>query len=428
MKSSTRYTLIAFGFFVFIILAPLLILYVSGRTLNFDSRDTNETGIFDAKSNPTDADLYIDGKKHSSTPAIARFLPQGEYEFTLKKDGYYDWSKRLPIESGQVNYAQVGVDEVQLMKKSEPLVIEPAGVSKFRLIGDRVWYPFGNTIVSASVNDPKQKKTVPNLTIDTIDMTPLRDSKHLWIRGMEKSIILNTENNSYFEQPLATSHIEVTSNGLAIFTQNNVLLSLAPGSNQTTDVMSDVKAFALLDNTGYFFKTNGVISSAVWNGSAFTDEQLILNNIPVSPDESELIITDRKELFLKNGKTGLYRVGQSLELIAGQVESVNLEPRTNELSFISSGGLSFYNFISSRPQLLTRTTTPSNAFLIHSNIGYGFIGNVNGLEAIEIDTRGQQNRYQLLSGKQVWQLVMTANQKTIVALVDGSLVSVEIRN
>lgn len=428
MKSTTRYSLIAFGFFVFIVLAPLLILYVSGTTLDFGDRDTNQTGIFDAKSNPTNADLLIDGERHSGTPSIARFLKQGEYEFTLRKEGYYDWSKRLPIESGQVNYAQVGVDEVQLIKKSEPTIIEPTGVSKFRLVGDKVWYPFGNTIVNALVNDPKQKEVVPNLNINTIDIVPMRDGKHLWIRGMEKSIILNTENNSYFEQPLATGHIEVTPNGLAIFTQNNVLLSLAADSNQTTDVMSDVKAFTLLDNTGYFFKTNGAISSAVWNGSAFVDEQLILSNIPVSPDESELIITDRKELFLKNGKTGLYRVGQSLQLIAGQVESVNLEPLTNELSYISSGELSFYNFISSRSQLLTRTTTPTNAFLIHSNIGYGFIGNVNGLEVIEVDARDQQNRYQLLSGKQVWQLGMTANQKTIVALVDGSLLSLEIRN
>ncbi len=428
MKKTTRYSLIAFGFFIFIILAPLLVLYVSGTRFNLDSRDTSSTGIFDAKTNPSNATLLIDDKEHSSTPAIARFLNQGEYLFTLRKEGYYNWNKRLPVQSGGVTFAQQGVDQIQLIKKTAPLIIEPTGVSNFRLVGSTIWYPLGNTIVRTPVNDPQKKTVLENLNINAKYMTPLRDGKHLWIQAIEGWYILNTDNNSAFQFPFATTHIEMTSNGLAIFEQNSVLQSYNPTTNEASDLVSDIKAFAMLGNTGYFFKTNGVISSAVWNGSSFVDEQLILNNIPVSPDESELIITNRKELFLRNGKNTLYRVGQSLELIATQIESINFEPLTNELNFISSGEMSFYNFISNRPQLLTRTTIPSNAFLIHSNIGYGFIGNANGLEAIEIDTRDHQNRYQLLSGKQVWQIAMTSNQKTIIALQDGSLVMLEIRN
>ena len=116
MKKSSRYLLISFGIIIFFVIAPLLVLYVSGTRVNLDDRDTSSTGILDVKSEPSNAQVFINNDERSSTPATIRFLTQGEYVVTIKKDGYRDWTKRLAIESGEVRFAQEGVDVVQLIK------------------------------------------------------------------------------------------------------------------------------------------------------------------------------------------------------------------------------------------------------------------------------------------------------------------------
>ena len=131
-------------------------------------------------------------------------------------------------------------------------------------------------------------------------------------------------------------------------------------------------------------------------------------------------------LFLVADK--VYRVNSSLEVIADAAWKASLDLQTNELTINTSNEILFYNFLANKSQLLTRSTTAVNFAMVRSSLGYGFVANQNGLEIIEIDTRDRQNRYQLFSGKFVSRIALTTNQKTIVVLVNGSLVSLEIRN
>lgn len=427
MKPTTRYTLIALGFIVFLILAPLLVFYVSGRTINFGDGDENFTGILDAKSNPSDAKLLIDGKEHSSTPAIARFLNQGEYQFTLRKDGYYDWTKRLPIETGKVTYTQEGVSEIHLIKKSEPKVLVPKDVTAFALVNDTLWFASGNSVISAPVNKPEKQIVIP-LNFRPRSITSLRNQNHLYLSN---NSVLDLGDNVVTRLPRAT---EARSDEIGI-TPNNVYLYLDGEENlyaydkksgKNWLLKNKVLSFTILGNTGYFVErsNNTKITTAFWNGNNFNDFQTI-----VEGGNGPLYITNDKELFCECDSL-LSRVGQTLEPISYRNIATNLDLATNELSFLTGGNeLWFYNFLTNKPQLLTRgNLTTQTTFLIRSSIGYGFIGNQSGLEAIEIDERDKQNRYQLLSGKPVWQIALTGNQKTLIALQDSALVSIELIN
>jgi hypothetical protein len=438
MKSSTRYTLIALGFIVFLILAPLLIFYVSGRTIKFDGTDSDLTGILDAKSNPSSATLLINDKEHSSTPAIARFLKQGEYQFTLRKEGYYDWTKRLPIEASKVTYTQEGVTEVQLLKKSESEVLVPKGVSSFTLIGNEIWFTQGTNLVRASLSEIDKQTVIP-LPFAPQSLTLLRDKKHLLAQG-GGSVIIDTSSNKVLPRSPGDNFTEntvVISDTQIIYLDGDKIWLFDTTTNDikldTKLLRENVAGFTMLDNTAYFIDKQSYpshrasITTAIWNGKEFVDTQPLLADIDIG--SGQLIITDSKELFCHC--TGqLFRIGQKLEVVNNSVATVHLDPQTNELSFLTFGNeLQFYNFLTSKPQLLTRGgLTQQAAFLIRSSIGYGFIGTASGLEAIEIDERDKQNRYQLLNQRQVWQLGITDNQKTIIALQDGALVSLEIRN
>lgn len=431
MKSTTRYTLIVLGIVVFLILAPLLILYVSGRTINLDGGDSKTTGILDAKTNPSDAKLQIDGNEHSSTPAIARFLKQGEYQFTLSKEGYYDWTKRLPIEAGKVTYAQEGVTEVQLLKKSEPKVLVPSGVSAFVLTDETLWFAQGTNLIKASLNDLAKQTVIP-LEFAPTSLVLMRDKKLIQAQGTS-SVIINTDNSKvYSSYGYADEAISVSDTQIISLYREQVRLINAD-SYESRLLRSNVGGFTMLGNTAYFIdypsatRDKVTVNSALWNGTEFIDEQPLL--VDVNIGKGRMIITDNKELFCLCYQR-LFRIGQTLELVNNTVSSTYLDTKTNELSFVTYGNeLYFYNFLRAKPQLLTRGGLSSDtAFLVRSSIGYGFVGTPNGLEAIEIDGRDKPNRYQLLSGKQVWQLAITDNQKTIIALQDGALVSVDIRN
>lgn len=428
MNKSSRYILIGLVVVIFFILAPLLILYISGTRLHLNSNATSNTGILDIKSQPNGASVSLDDQDKDSTPTIIRFLTQGEYLLKISKPGYYDWGKRLPVESGQVTYAQEGVDAVQLIKKPEPKILVPEGVSSFTLIDDTLWFARGNSVVQAPISDPDNQSVI-QLSFAPKSVQRLRDKTHLFLSGDTAHAVVDTQTNTAYPINFSFDANDASViNNILMVNIGEVLRAYDLNTNAETILRDDVLGFTMLDSTAYFVDKTGTISTAIWDGSSLKNTEALLSNQPIPVGKTQLIITDRKELFLKDYANNFYRVNQKLDLVANQAEAATLDLVTNELTIRTSSELLFYNFLINKPQLLTRSTQRANDFLIRSDIGYGFAGSASGLEVIEIDSRDQQNRYPLLSGGPVWQIAITNNQKTIVALQNGALVAVEIRD
>src|SRR4051812_12268993 len=102
MSKKARYLIIAAGFILFIILAPLTVLYVSGINYDFKTGHFTRTGIMGFKVDPKDASIFIDGKLIKKTAGNIGFLNSGEYQVKVSKDKYRDWTKRLRIEANKV--------------------------------------------------------------------------------------------------------------------------------------------------------------------------------------------------------------------------------------------------------------------------------------------------------------------------------------
>ncbi|MBI4281796.1 PEGA domain-containing protein [Candidatus Uhrbacteria bacterium] len=103
------YRRIIFWVFIalFFITAPLLILYTIGYRYNWERGKLQETGVAVLDYRPNNSVLTINAKEQSGKPP-ARFpgLTPGRYTFTLHKDGYADWTKRLWIEPSKTTFAQ----------------------------------------------------------------------------------------------------------------------------------------------------------------------------------------------------------------------------------------------------------------------------------------------------------------------------------
>jgi len=82
------------------ILGFSLILYANGYRLN-KSRELVANGLLVANSDPSGAQIIIDGKLNSATNSTIT-LPLGSYNVKIKKEGYLEWQKQIDISQGVV--------------------------------------------------------------------------------------------------------------------------------------------------------------------------------------------------------------------------------------------------------------------------------------------------------------------------------------
>jgi hypothetical protein len=82
---------------IFIIGGALGIYYFSkGYRLNISDRQIKRTGVLTVQSEPSSAQLYINGNSVGRTPR-GRTLDIGTHDIAVKKEGYKEWEKKIEI-------------------------------------------------------------------------------------------------------------------------------------------------------------------------------------------------------------------------------------------------------------------------------------------------------------------------------------------
>ncbi len=108
-KRLRRFIFLAFSI-VFLILAPLIVLYTAGYRYNFGTGSIVQTGVLSLTSTPKSARVSLDGKLlGSTTPTVFKNIFPGEHTIRLEKDGYTSWEKHLTVESRQTAFVENAV-------------------------------------------------------------------------------------------------------------------------------------------------------------------------------------------------------------------------------------------------------------------------------------------------------------------------------
>jgi len=111
MTKKTKTTLFFSLVAIFIIIAPLLILYSQGYRFDFQKGKIIRTGGLFLKISPSGSNVYIDHRLTKKTNFVFdsvflnNLLPK-KYHILVKKDGYYSWNKTLEIEEAKVTEAK----------------------------------------------------------------------------------------------------------------------------------------------------------------------------------------------------------------------------------------------------------------------------------------------------------------------------------
>ncbi len=115
MTKKTRKILFFGCAVLFVLFAPLAIIYSQGYRINFSPEEgekiITQTGGLFLKIQPRQAEVYIDGKLKENTDfffgsLLVESLLPGKYTIEVKKEGYSSWQKTLEIKEKTVTEAK----------------------------------------------------------------------------------------------------------------------------------------------------------------------------------------------------------------------------------------------------------------------------------------------------------------------------------
>jgi len=108
---------------IFLISAPLVVLYTAGYRFNRTNNTVSQTGTLSIASTPRGATAHVNGEDiNDATPAVLQRLSSGTRIVKLTKDGYHDWERTVNIESGSTAYVTA-----PLFASEEPVLLAQGG-------------------------------------------------------------------------------------------------------------------------------------------------------------------------------------------------------------------------------------------------------------------------------------------------------------
>lgn len=233
----------------FVVIAPILISYSMGYRFDFEKMKITLTGGIYIRSSPAADEIIIDSKIKekpgifSNSVFIQSLLPNS-YSVLVKKAGYYDYSKNIPVLEKEVTK----LEEILLIKKD----------TQFELVKDQIQSPFNiktttpiikNAIATAEQNNNIiwlktdglfYKSEINNLDAEPvkITLTPIKikpgaiykiilDNKNIFLNANNHLLIFDSKTNDFenFYSPINDAKISPDGKNIVYYDNNNVYIS-----------------------------------------------------------------------------------------------------------------------------------------------------------------------------------------------------------
>lgn len=434
MSKRTRYLLLLLGFAVFLIAAPLIVLYVRGITYDFTSKSFVQTGIFSVRTEPENVDIFLNNKLKRQSSGDINFVTPGQYQVTLKKDGYQTWSKLLDLEAGQVTYVNPANNPIYLFFSSPKAQNLSGGVLDFYTKNNSLLFLTAQTVVVSQNSNPLQQTSyVLPETVNRILATD--DSGNFVLADNTASstpdlLLFNSKTGNFIDLSGLFPNlpqIQFDGNGNLFALSDNVLYQINPAQKTKTSVLQDVKTFYFQGSNLYYIaiaQNSGQLSLNL-SQAPFTQNQELVADVPQFID-GQLLVTFGKQIFLL-ADNNLYQANTTMQPIASGISQSNLDPDDSNISIFHNGEFDYYDTFGQNLNFVTRSGQPLNNLGVNNSIGYAFYANGSGINAIELDTRDSQNQYILYQSPNVQKFTVGSSGQNIILLDGQQLKSLTIR-
>jgi len=380
---------------VFLVIAPMLVLYTAGYRYNFSSGSVTRTGVLSITTNPRSVDIYLDGEyTQAKTPEVLkRIMPDG-YSLELRKDGYHSWYGDVEIESGQTVQLQsilLFLDqdaELLFDKETDTMSVNPDGESIAYLTREGGWR---ETWLYEPAED---SHTLIQQTLDQNNEIELS-----WSAQGSYLLVFDatTDDTSIFDDQGQLLEIETQDVIKASWhpsTDHLMSLTTDDGLLQLDIETGDVETVALTDE-------NSVLLDAsilrLIQGTDYTEVAQYIN------DEKEILALLPKGTYTIEDRDGTYLIlTDSLDrlyliqihedepiLLKEDVVAYDWDAEQDRLVFTNGFELSTYNATSHTTELITRQSSMMEFVSWHPNSDIVFVQD-DALRAFEIYTQAEQ--------------------------------------
>lgn len=432
MKKRTRYLLLVFGFILFLIIAPIIVLYVGGFSYDSSNNRYVRTGILVVSTEPENAEVFLDGELKDTSPSRFKFLKPGSYNITIKKDGYHTWSKKLEVQSNKVTWAAIGIDHIFLLKESPEIKTITSGVKDFVIANDSLVYLTAGGIATSPIGNPDQTKNLSshfNFSDNaSINLSP---SKNLAIiKNGDVTIIFDIEEQSLIDisSLVHQSSLHFSDNNTLYSLDNGILYTIDWKKQTKTTIAENILSVTTKDDSLYLLKkqnTKSELLNIPRGGDIAKDAQILLSDLPVFI-KSELLVTRSKEIFLL-GDGSIYKVNDKLHKLTDNAIAWQYNDHDSSLLFIGNSEINYFDFNTGNTNLITRTSNKISGPVLARNLGYLFYGQEGVLRALELDSRDYQNNLLLANGESIKKIIGVDEYQTIFVLDGQSIKSLKIR-
>lgn len=405
MAKRTRTLLFLSLVAVFLVLAPVLLLYSQGYRIDWSKRQLSQVGAFYLSVVPTRAEVFINEKSIGRTAyvlgtTLTESFPAGVYQIRIQKEGYHPWEKKLEIMQKQVTEAK----HIALLPAKPVFVALQDNVQA-------IWFAPNKTEALLQKSNPRNTWTLILWDTQRNLEYPLYESPRL--QDEIQSVQWASNSNSFLfhiaSQEQIRSYAQRIDRGL-LARQNTTAESLRAAAQIREEhildpLLQDAVAFLENGEQLLWLDRKGIL----WQRTNRNAQTLQLNQKPFVPRAetfyaihvigSELFIQENQKLFLFNQQT------QAFEEFFAQFQEMMLSPDAKKLALSTGKEIWLYFLQEDREQpqrrkgekvFLTRFSEDI-ANLTWFDSHYLMFVRGEAIMVAEIDTRDRLNMVEIAS-------------------------------
>lgn len=424
MKKSTRDIIFLIFFIAFFVSAPMLIFYSMGYRYNFKKNKIESVGALYINASPKNSTIFINQKEtDTSIPAKMVNLSPQDYTITIKKDGYYSWTKTLSVHDKKTTFAQ----NIFLYKQSQPELQVESSINIFKPS------PNKNKILFSKITDTweelwvlevpsnKQKLVyriphIKNQELQEKDLTWSSQGRFILAQTKQNQFIIDTQQSNtpfllqdFHPERLSLLHWDNRNDSVLYGLIENSLYKIS------LDLLTSEKIYTFAENVisdsiiDYHIK-NGNLYYVQLHNKTFKLYQHTINNT----DEEPLYLADfdKKVTHFKYLSENYFSVHHPHQSYIFNVSTeipnffiinsadFTFNSKTNQIAYFTDFEIWTQTIHApdkiSDPQFITRYSDVITQVLWDEYSQYLVFNNHTNSFAIEQDTRDQQNTYEIL--------------------------------
>jgi hypothetical protein len=428
MSSKMRKFLFISFVVLFFALAAVILPYSFGYKPNFSGWKLQRTGMFDIKTTPSGAAVYLNGRQQTSwlsqltgqpaaatTPVKLKNITPGTYQVRLELAGYWPWEKQLVVNPSQTTY----LEDVYFFKKDQPsllLAMNAADIKSTAISPDRknIAVLTGAATATSELRifswdktqappvialppaasgpliwSPSGQKIAGNNFIVDWHSNGLTDLKSLGAASIDK-LAWADDNTLYFKDKTDIKKIDLSLRQV----------TATPLSKQ------NVSDLAFKDGYLYLIRRGSQAALAIIKLSDGEAKEIMA--VPLKPSDNYVFVdlgqssinlqeTTSNKLYVISTRLPWFKDYSLTEMPSVTVgQWVN----DNKLIFANSFELSLWTS-DSQAKLLTRVSYPITALAWHKSNNYIIFATDQTVNSLELDDRSNYNITTLLSAAKI---------------------------